>query len=327
MSNEQTSVLDAIQVFLDRKAQNSENTRATYERAIRNFFLEMRGKTLEELTAEDLVFSHQAVEGYQTELLKKFKRGTVNNRIAALKSCYKKLESYGFAVRASWFDLDKNEEWDKEPSDPMKHEEIVQAIKLVLDTREGKQKALLIRLAYATAFRKESILQIKKTDLIERNGIWFVKVLGKGNKWDYKKISSDLRTELEERIAESKNDKVFTLTPKTVNRMMNYIRENIDFGDRKITFHSLKKSSIEEVALITNNDLNAMQTHGSHRSVLTTLNDYTAKKKLDDLIVVDIHYKVPVEEFDNLSHEQLLELVKSADRNVQVKLLQKLGVI
>jgi predicted ABC-type ATPase len=108
---------------------------------------------------------------------------------------------------------------------------------------------------------------------------------------------------------------------------MNHIRENIDFGDRKITFHSLKKSSIEEVALITNNDLNAMQTHGSHRSVLTTLNDYTAKKKLDDLIVVDIHYKVPVEEFDNLSHEQLLELVKSADRNVQVKLLQKLGVI
>src|SRR5690606_11152967 len=153
------------------------------------------------------------------------------------------------------------------------------AIKLVLGTRQGKQKALLLRLAYATAFRKDSLLEIKKTDLIERQGVWFVRVLGKGNKWDMKKVSTDLKIELEMRIAESNNDKVFTLTSKTVNRMMNYIRGNIDFGDRKITFHSLKKSSIEEVALITSNDLKAMQNHGSHRSVMTTLNDYMAKKK------------------------------------------------
>lgn len=321
------NVWACLKTFLDRIEQNSKNTRDTYERAIRDFFKEMRNKDIENLVEEDLIFTKPQIETYQVNLRKSFKSTTVNNRISALKKCYTKLEDYGFDVKASWFVLDRYKEYDKESYDPMTHEEIIQAINLVSSTRKGFEKGLLIRMAYATAFRRESLLELKWTDLVNREGIWFVKTLGKGNEWDYKKISNDLYDELMKQKELIGGEKIFQLTKKTVNRMMNYIRENIDFGDRVITFHSFKKSSINEVALITNYDLKAMQRQGNHANVATTLNDYMAQKSLDDLVIVDVNYHVPVEKFDELSKEELVSLIKSADRSIQIKLLQKLGAL
>lgn len=321
------NVWACLKTFLDRIEQNSKNTRDTYERAIRDFFKAMRNKDIENLVEEDLIFTKPQIETYQVNLRKRFKSTTVNNRISALKKCYTKLEDYGFDVKASWFVLDRYKEYDKESYDPMTHEEIIQAINLVSSTRKGFEKGLLIRMAYATAFRRESLLELKWTDLVNREGIWFVKTLGKGNEWDYKKISNDLYDELMKQKELIGGEKIFQLTKKTVNRMMNYIRENIDFGDRIITFHSFKKSSINEVALITNYDLKAMQRQGNHANVATTLNDYMAQKSLDDLVIVDVNYHVPVEKFDELSKEELVSLIKSADRSIQIKLLQKLEAL
>ena len=321
------NVWACIKTFLDRTEQNSKNTRDTYERAIRDFFRTMRNKELESLVEEDLIFTKPQVETYQVGLKNQFKSTTVNNKISALKKCYRKLEDYGFDVKESWFALERYDEHDKDSYDPMTHEEVIQAINLVSDTRKGFEKGLLIRMAYATAFRRESLLELKWSDIINRDGVWFVKTLGKGNKWDYKKISNDLYDELMKQKELIGGDKIFQLTKKTVNKMMNFIRENMDFGDRTITFHSLKKSSINEVALITNYDLKAMQRQGNHANVTTTLNDYMAQKSLDDLVIVDINYHVPVEKFDELSKEELVELIKSADRSIQIKLLQKLGVL
>ena len=324
-SKDDRNVFTCISTFLDRVEQNSPNTKIRYNRSIRDFFLTMRNKDIEDLVEEDLVFTKAQIETYQVNLKKQFKSTTVNNKMSAIKKCYTKLEDYGFNVRASWFVVERYKEYDKESYERMTHEEIIRSIQLVLGTRAGKQKALLIRLAYATAFRKESLLNLKWSDISNHKGDWVVKTLGKGQEWDYKKISEDLYNELMKRKKEVGGEKIFTLTKKTVNKMLNHIRENIDFGGRKITFHSFKKSSINEVALITNYDLKAMQRQGNHANVATTLNDYMAEKEIDDLVIVDINYKVPVEKFDNLSKEELLHLIKSADRNIQIKLLQKLG--
>lgn len=326
-SKNDKNVWACIDTFLTRIGQDSKNTKTTYERAIRDFFRTMRNKEVEDLVEEDLIFTKRQIETYQVNLREKFKSTTVNNKISALKKCYVKLEDYGFDVKSSWFVLDRYDEYDKESYDRMTHQEVIDVINLVSKTRAGRQKALLIRIAYATAFRKESILNLKWNNIINREGVWFVKVLGKGNKFDFKKISNDLYDELMDYKKETDGENVFTLTKKTVNKMMNYIRDNMDFGERRITFHSLKKSSINEVALITNYDLKAMQKHGNHSNVTTTLNDYMAEKSLDELVIVDINYHVPVEKFDELSHEELLSLVKGADRSIQIKLLQKLGAL
>lgn len=322
------NVFNCIGTFLKRIGQNSENTKKTYEKAIRDFFKVMRNKDIENLIESDLIFTKPQIETYQTNLRESYKSSTVNNRISALKKCYVKLEDYGFDVKSSWFILDRYIEHDKESSDRLTHEEIINIINFLTNTRVGHQKALLVRLAYATAFRKESLSNMKWSDISQREDIWMVKVLGKGNKWDYKKISNDLYDELMLLKEDSKGrDKIFTLTTKTINKMLNDIRTKFDFGSRKITFHSLKKSSINEVALITNYDLKAMQRQGNHANVTTTLNDYMAEKSLDDLVIVDINHHVPVDKFDELSKEELINLIKNVDRSIQIKLLQKLGVM
>lgn len=321
------NVWNCINTFLTRAEQNSKNTRRTYERAIREFFKIMRNKKLEDLIEEDLIFTKPQIETYQTRLKEKYKASTVNNKISALKKCYTKLEDYGFDVKPSWFSLDRYSEHDKNPSDPMTHQEVIDVINLVSETRKGFEKALLIRVAYSTAFRKTAIQNLKWTDIINREGQWFLKALDKGNKWDYKKISDDLYDELMKQKELIRGEKIFQLTNKSINKMMNYIRDNMDFGERNITFHSFKKSSIKEVALLTNYDLKAMQRHGNHSNVMTTLNDYMEEKSLDDLVVVDTNHRVPVEEFDKLTRDELLDLIKNSDRNVQMKLLQDMEVI
>lgn len=316
-----------IKTFLDRIGQNSENTKKTYERAIRNFFKTMRNKNIEDLTEKDLIFSKQQIERYQVSLREQFKSTTVNNRISALKKCYSKLEEYGFSVKESWFNLDRYSEHDKESYDSMTHDEIVKAIDILSKTRKGFEKGLMVRVAYATAFRRAAISNLEWTDIINRDGQWFLKALDKGNKWDYKKISDDLYSELMKQKDLVGGDKIFKLANKTINGMMNHIRDNIDFGDRVITFHSFKKSSINEVALLTNNDLKAMQRQGNHSSITTTLNDYMDDKSLDDLVIVDINYEIPIHKLNNLSKDELIDIINRTDRNTQINLLRTANII
>lgn len=321
------NVYGTIHTYLLRKGQNSINTKKTYERSIRDFFRTMRNKEIEDLIVDDVIFTKDQVEAYQVALKEKYKGATVNNAMTALKECYQKLEDNGFPVNTSWFKVERYDEHDTESYDTLTHEEVVEIIALVSGTRKGSEKALLVRLAYATAFRKESLLSMTWNQIIDIDGQWFAKVLGKGNKWSHKKLSDDLYLALMEHKGFSKGEKIFELTHKTINKMMNYIRENIDFGERKIVFHSFKKASIEEVSIITGGDIKAMADHGDHEDARTTINTYKAKRKLEDLVTVDINTHVPVEAFDELSHEDLLALIKGADRNTQIKLLKKLGAM
>lgn len=316
-----------IHTYLTRKGQDSANTRDTYGRHIRDFFKTMRNKEVEELVEADLIFDKKQIKAYQVALKEQYKGSTVNNTMTALKECYDQLQEDGFAVDVAWFNVERYDEHDSESWDAFTHEEVLQIINLLSKTRKGREKSLLVRLAYATAFRKESILSLKFSDITDINGIWFIKTLGKGNKWSHKKLSDDLYAEIMDFKEEVQREKIFTLTHKTVNKMMNYIRENIDFGDRRIVFHSFKKASIEEVNTITGGDLKAMQAHGDHSNATTTVNNYLAKKKLEDLVTVDVSNHVPVEKFEELSKEELLELLKKTDRNTQIKLLREMGAM
>lgn len=325
--NGNKNVYSTINTFLERKGQDSENTMKTYERHIRDFFRTMRNKELKNLTESDLIFRKDSIEAYQVALKKQYKGTTVNNAMTAIKECYEKLEDNGFEVQTSWFKVDRYDEHDKESYDTLTHEEVLSIIELVSKTRKGGEKALLVRLAYATAFRKESMLTMKWNQIVNIDGQWFAKVLGKGNKWSHKKLTDDLYDTLMEFKSNTERDKIFQLTHKTVNKMMNHIRENLDFGDRRIVFHSFKKASINEVNIITGGDLKAMQAHGDHSDATTTVNDYLAQKSLEELVTVDVNTHIPTEAFNYLSKDDFIELMKGIDRNTQIKLLKKIGAM
>lgn len=328
-TTEDKNVWNCMTTFLTRTSQNSENTRKTYERAIRDFFLVMRNKELEGLVESDLIFTKSQIETYQVRLKEEFKGTTVNNRMSALKRVYRKLEDYGFDVKSSWFELDRYSEHEKESYDPMTYDEVMETLKIIKNTRKGEEKSLFIELAFTTAFRKESLRNVRMKDFRQYKDEWVIEILGKGNKKDTKKVSDDLYNRIFEFVKmenKTQEDKIFSLTNKTINGMMRYIRENIDFGEKKVTFHSFKKASIEEVALRTGYDLKAMQAQGNHASINTTLDYYMANKKIDDMTVVDINYVPPVEKFEDMSKEELISMLMNAPRDIQVKLLKQEGI-
>ncbi|MFS0905777.1 tyrosine-type recombinase/integrase [Priestia aryabhattai] len=324
-SGENKNPYATIYTFLTSKGHESDNTRKTYERAIRDFFRTMKNKEIEHLIETDLTFTKDQIKKYSVALKNNgYADSTVNNALTAIRECYRDLKDDGFDVDVDWFMIKRYSEKDKKRFDSLSHEEIIEIIQLVSKTRKGSEKALLVRLAYATAFRKESLLNLTWNDIYDDGGIRYVKTIGKGKEPDYKKLSDDLYDTLMAHKATTKGDKIFELTDKTVNRMMNYIREHMYFGNRRIVFHSFKKASINEVAVITNYDIKAMQRQGNHKDVKTTLNEYAESKRFDDLVIVDINYEIPTQEFDELTHEELLALVKSMDRNTHLKMLQKL---
>ena len=323
------NVWGCLDTFLTRVGQNSKNTRNTYERAIRDFFMDMRGKNIENLVERDLIFTKNQVESYQVKLKEKFKGTTVNTKMSALKKTYMKFEDYGFDVRATWFDVDRYSEHEKVSYDSMTFDEVMKAIELIKETRKGEEKALFIEMAFVTAFRKESLKTISMNSIYKHNdGEYVVEVIDKGNRKSKNKISKDLYERLYS-FAKSEekglDESIFVLTNKTIRGMMDHIRENIDFGKRRIVFHSLKKASIEEVALQTGYDLKAMQAQGHHASVQTTLDHYMAKKTVDDMQAVDMYSEAPVEEFELMSKEELVEMLNNAPRDIQIKLLRQEG--
>ncbi|WP_175076397.1 tyrosine-type recombinase/integrase [Bacillus glycinifermentans] len=323
--SEDKNVYGTIRTYLLRKGQNSKNTLETYERHIRDFFKTMRGKEITDLVEDDLIFTKKQIETYQVSLKERHKGTTVNNAMSAIRECYKRLADDGFNVDIAWFNLERYDEHDKESYDSLTYEEVVHSIELVSKTRKGREKALLIRVAYATAWRLKSILDLEFDDIVNINDIWYIRTMGKGNKWSYKKLSADLYNELMSFKEEVKRDKIFQLTEKTIKRMMNYIRSNIDFGHRRIVFHSFKKASIDEVNILSGGDIKLMQAHGDHANASTTLNDYASKKKLEELLIVDVNTNIPIEKFEEMSKEELVDLIRKADRTTQIRLLKKAG--
>jgi len=315
------SVADSFSLFLKRKNQDSENTKKTYERAVRDFFYTMRNKEVEDLSPDEIIFSRGEIEAYVIQLRDKFKTKTVNVVISALKEFYKRLRQDNIISDISFFDVKGYKEHDSEKYDSLTHEEVQEIISIVSKTRLGHSKALLVRLAYATAFRKESLLELTWDDIKTYDGVHFVKTIGKGNKESFKKLSDSLYEELMKEKEKSKTNKIIPISSKTVQRMMDYIKENMDFGDRNIVFHSFKKASIKEVALLTGGDIKAMQLHGDHANAQTMVDYYLDEKKKEDLVTVDIEDNLDFSKLEALSHKELLDLILKMDRTTKTKIL------
>jgi integrase len=318
-NNGSDSIYGTIITFLERKEQNSENTAKTYLRHITDFFRTMRNKELNQLTEEDLIFTKQEIIAYQVTLRKQYKSSTVNGTLSALRSLYSRLED-GFNVKSKWFDVEKYKGYDEESHGVLEHDEILQMVELVKPTRKGKTKQLLIKVAYATAFRLDSLLNLKWTDIkLHENGYWTIKCLGKGKKFDTKKISDDLYEELIEHKNQATDEYIFKLDKKSINRMMNFIRENIDFGDRHIVFHSIKKASINTVGIQTNWNPTMMQKQGNHNDIKTTFK-YVKKADLDDMPIVDTNISIDITGLETITHDELIQIIKMADMETKTKL-------
>lgn len=327
-SMEDKSVNYFIDSFLSQKGVNSANTEATYRTAVSEFFQIMADKSLDEIRATDLEYSVMDIEQYQRELAKSRKNSTVNTKLTAVKQCFEKLYSYGFKnIDLSSFNVSRLREYDTRSHDHISLEELKTAIEIVKGTQKGDIKALMLEVAFVTGFRKQSMMDLKWEDISWEESInkHVIKTLGKGQKWDYKKISLDVYERLSETRPQNstREDRIFSLSDKTIQRMFNLINEEMDFGDRKISFHSLKKGSIEEVGILTGYDLQSMQRQGNHANIATTLNIYAKSRDLKDMVMIDLTEEEDYSDIEKLNKRELIKLIKTLDRKTKNDILEK----
>lgn len=319
---EESRVSSAVKSFIKSSGVESKNTMITYETAIKEFFKITRKKSIEELTERDLNFNLIEVERYRSNMIGRLKSSTINNKMIAVKRLFDKLVRYGYVDNSLAFEMKKLKQYDTQSYDSMSIEEVKQCIDIAQGTQSGYEKGLLIHLAFVTGFRKHALMTLKFSNMNTYDKYKTIKVLDKGNKWSEKKISSELYQELKDYQSKVNRENIFNLSNSSIQRMMNKINKDIDFGGRNITFHSFKKASVEEIAIKTNYDLKAMQAQGNHADVTTTLNIYMSKKKIEDMPMVDLDDSEPdLESLNDLSKDELLNIISKLDRKTQMKII------
>ena len=316
-------VYNAIQSFLESTGVESNNTKVTYETAIKDFFKATRSKSLYELSRNDLVFSYMDVEKYRNGLIGTLKNASINIKMIAIKKLFDKLVKYELVQDSKPFEMHKLKEYDIKSYDSMSINEVRKCIEVVEDSKNGFEKSLLIRLAFVTGFRKHALMTLKFANITTLNGQNVIKVLDKGNKWSTKKLDDELYEEIMQYKETVNRDNIFSLSNTTVQRMMKLINTKVDFGDRYITFHSFKKASIEEVAIQTNYNIKAMQYQGNHADVTTTLNVYLAKKTMDNMPTVSLTSNEPdLSSLKDLTKDDLYDIISKLDRQTQIQVIE-----
>jgi integrase len=318
------SVYKDITTFL--RDQDSEHTRKNYERAIRYFFTYMRqGKRLEDLTVGDLKFRNADVKEYRLHLKDKCaSAGTANLYLAALQSLYDFFERNYEGIRAASVKVDFLT-YNPQSYGKLTVQEAEMMAELAKEELNGHEKYCLIRLAYTTSFRKETLLSLQWSDFKKHptRPIYLITTdITKGEKEHTRPISEDLYGELL-KIKESKryqkynDNKVFHFNNSTVQEMMDKLREKMGFTpEDKIVFHSLR-SVMAVFAVETLKDYKMAKEQLNHSDINTTINSYTeAYDDYEAMPGVLVEQKVSDDVFDALTRDELLSLLKSQTNGV-----------
>lgn len=310
----------------------SENTRKNYIIDIKQFFNYMSNKDMEQLVERDLYFNRSDISNYRKHLTEVYNSNTtINRKIFTLSKLFKYLEIEGFDVNPRIFEIEKLNE-NFRSTGMLYPQEIDIMIEEVKKTRKGMEKAFLIELAFKTSLRLNALEALEWTDFRKSNGVYIIEVMDKGKK-NIKPIEAELFDRLCElkklKYRENKQDNlVFTLDRSTIFRMINDLVEKLNLdplGNRNIGFHSIKKAGIMEVGNITGGDIGEMAQQGNHSEQTMLKYYYEYKQNPAACASLQIGKEIDLSKLEELSKEELIEVIKSSDRISQMGLLRVLN--
>lgn len=329
------SVHQDIMAFLKNKnignGDKLQGTAAEYERDIRRFFQVMLNKTTNQLTIEDLDIVKSDVLRFQTFLVDNgYKSATVNRNINTMRSLYSffqdnpkkyryKDEHNEFTqITTSPFNVDDVVLNDAKTYGMFTHEEMKQMIELAKELPNGIRKSMAIEFASKTAFRIESVCSITKKDFTKEGNVWVAHTIDKKKPHD-----KPIEEEFYNRLMQDVEDKVFDFSTKTLERVIKELTEKMELDpDRNLTFHSIKKYSMGEVYYITKGDPLAVAKHGNHSSFETSMKYYLLfANQHENNPALLIGKELDLTPLEQMSKEELLELISKSSRSVQYELL------
>jgi len=315
----------------------SENTRKTYLKGINDFLLFLFNKKIENVTKDELINSsinYQTMVRYKVFLSENGSEGqTIRTKIYSVISwltyLYKAEYSLPNPIQLRLERKVMPKINDNNGSKPFTHSEMTKMIEKANNYANGKAKSILLELAYMTSWRKEALLNIVVKDIYklkDKNNYYLVDCVDKGQKQDTKPITLEFYERINSLIIErglKDDDKIFDFTAMTCDRLIDALKKDLNIrGDK--TFHSIRKSSINRVLDLTDNLILAKK-HANHESIVTTEKFYI-KNNLDfsDNVALFLMNSIDDTKFDNLTREELLNLVKGSEDKIKFSLLTKL---
>jgi integrase len=318
-----------IDNFLNDKKARSENTYKNYKIDIEQFFNFIFNRHYKYLTAQDIesITPDEIVE-YRLKLQEEGKaNATINRKTTSIRKLFSYLEATNPNIRKAIFGIvEKMKENDTESYGVLTWEEAQTMMELIKKYKDGDKLSLLFELAVKTCYRLRVLLDLTLNDIHveEKNGQKFhvIKMIDKGEK-HIKPISEGVYNRLVA-MATNKTESIFDFSPSTVGRRFQMVVEEMELDARRnIKFHSLKKCGINFVFDSTG-DIMLAQQQGNHKSASTTMKSYLEHKNdYSKMPSYTMGESIDLEPLNELSKEQLIELIKNATSGTQLELLRK----
>jgi integrase/recombinase XerD len=346
------TIAEEIQDFLNEPSL-SVNTRASYKVAITDFFdyfqFLYKGKNITTLTEEDivitenkngstltkLIFTNNHIKKYRKHLVEKgLANGSINYKMSAIRSLFDSLAKDRPYFNTGVFKLKPLDDVS-DSYDDFTTEEVEMMFEKAKEYPNGLQKYLLLKLAAVTSFRVSSLLNLTWKHIKKHNEDVYVvyakdEAIGKGQKKDEKSINKTFYEELLQLKGKYDDGKIFHMHRKSAWDLIKQLVDDLNLnpdGDKKLTFHSLKRWGGNEI-LDRTNDLRLTKIQMAHSSETTFLKNYNKKMKdpaqSPSLLLLE---EVDMDLLKKASLDQILQAIDGCNSGVKLQIAKKLKEI
>lgn len=323
-------VYDYIEDFLkDKGRRSSDSTITAYKKGIKTFFEITRNKNLASLTVNDIQVTKKDFDYFIDEMLEaEYSPKTINDKyLSVMRELMRHLYAEKIVDDIRYIEAGKVKNLPTSDNrwGVLSVEEVHDLAEFAKEAKfDGLEKHLLIRFAVSTCFRKMTTLNIKWSDFIDLGESVNIKAITKGNKFKVRTISKKFYNELLTLKKEGK-DRVFSSLEKhQLDELIKNWREKRSIHeDRRITFHSIRKTGATYIYKKTNNDIRAAQKALGHSKSSTT-DRYLDDVKYD---VLGLEWGEDSDKdlYKKLSHEDLLKVLDNCTLEVKMIINDKIN--
>lgn len=330
-----SNVYNAILAYLDDVGGASDKTKTSYKYDIEQFFTYIRGKHINELSEADIYVDRLQVNDYRNFLQRlskkdgtpRYSNNTINHKIDVLRSLYSGLPSYGYRVDKVPFELRPLPVRVKSIGF-LTWDEVNEMAERVKKHKDGAEKSVIILLARQTSIRKDAILHVTWDNFQLVDGVPVITVYDKGNVL----VDTSFPEDLYEKLMRLKNedsestDRVFSIKSlRTLDNMIDALCDEMGIPeDRNISFHSLKKTGVNQAYVESNNDIKVAQQQAHHADPSVTLKTYLPMtKNYREMASYTMGRGIDLSGLESMSKEEIIALIHKCSTNTKVEIADK----
>lgn len=332
---------EAFRLYMEDVKENSMNTYKNYMAYFKDFFMFAFGKDIDQITWDDAVrLEYADIKLYRTYLskTKKNSNNTVNQKMLALKALWNELKLYDERIKPEIMDLEPLKVKEIEGSEALTEKEV----ELLLEFAKQQEykpmmQYMFFKIAVLTALRKDALLNLqwsnvrRKTDRETGKEFYCINVYDKTER-----RVIPLRDDVYEELKTLKDpiysigmrvndDRIFKISEEKLVETLKKFCEQYGI-QRKITLHSLRKTSADLAYLIVDGDIKKVQVQTGHKSVQVLVNRYQGTRNslssYPGLMMLDD--SLDINKLEKYSKEEIIKAIEKCGKGVLREILCKL---